>query len=555
MKKIFLLLFIIFIFLNLFAVSAQENETVIGENSEAIPDNPGIDENTAVSIETSISNSSIYIGNSTEVRVTVKNVGNNDINNLRIENIQTLDYKYYDREMGLISSFRPSDAPDTINTLHLDKFESINASWNYEVKSGDTIYFYLEDTLKVNETCGFKLIFNTTKSGFYDYVNFYCFAYHNNTILNNTGNKIKISQIPRTVYITRKIENDTLIIDANVSSLDNSVFSGTLPVKIADNIFSPTPRELYPKEVFNEAYIKFVNNTGTFSIKLPLSTHEVFPPGVLIEVEWYNAYSYNFIYDSFDEMLVQTRNFPGAKDLVKIYKNDTQFVVDARKLSCDNITFKVNGVSYVRDVNESGFAKLNINLKPGIYTIESFTHNYQFNKTITVLPTIIADNLVKYYKNDSQFYVKLVDFNNDSVASQNVTFNINGVFYTRQTNDDGIACLNINLNPGEYIITVIDPLTGLQMSYNITVLPVLYGMDVISYYDGTYDYLVKLVDEKGNALPNQIITFNINGLIYNSTTDANGEARLFVNLMPGRYIVTAKYLSSEISNNIVILEH
>ena len=555
MKKIFLLLFIIFIFLNLFAVSAQENETVIGEDSEVIPDNPGIDENTAVSIETSISNSSIYIGNSTEVTVTVKNVGNNDINNLRIENIQTLDYKYYDREMGLISSFRPSDAPDTINTLHLDKFESINASWNYEVKSGDTIYFYLEDTLKVNATCGFKLIFNTTKSGFYDYVNFYCFAYHNNTILNNTGNKIKISQIPRTVYITRKIENDTLIIDANVSSLDNSVFSGTLPVKIADNIFSPTPRELYPKEVFNEAYIKFVNNTGTFSIKLPLSTHEVFPPGVLIEVEWYNAYSYNFIYDSFDEMLVQTRNFPGAKDLVKIYKNDTQFVVDARKLSCDNITFKVNGVSYVRDVNESGFAKLNINLNPGIYTIESFTHNYQFNKTITVLPTIIADNLVKYYKNDSQFYVKLVDFNNDSVASQNVTFNINGVFYTRQTNDDGIACLNINLNPGEYIITVIDPLTGLQMSYNITVLPVLYGMDVISYYDGTYDYTVKLVDGKGNALPNQIITFNINGLIYNSTTDAEGEARLFVNLMPGRYIVTAKYLSSEISNNIVILEH
>lgn len=555
MKKIFLLLFIIFIFLNLFAVSAQENETVIGEDSEIIPDNPVIDENTAVSIETSISNSSIYIGNSTEVTVTVKNVGNNDINNLRIENIQTLDYKYYDREGGFISSFRPSDAPDTINTLHLDKFESINASWNYEVKSGDTIYFYLEDTLKVNATCGFKLIFNTTKSGFYDYVNFYCFAYHNNTILNNTGNKIKISQIPRTVYITRKIENDTLIIDANVSSLDNSVFSGTLPVKIADNIFSPTPRELYPKEVFNEAYIKFVNNTGTFSIKLPLSTHEVFPPGVLIEVEWYNAYSYSFIYDSFDEMLVQTRNFPGAKDLVKIYKNDTQFVVDARKLSCNNITFKVNGVSYVRDVNESGFAKLNINLNPGVYTIESFTHNYQFNKTITVLPTIIADNLVKYYKNDSQFYVKLVDFNNDSVASQNVTFNINGVFYTRQTNDDGIACLNINLNPGEYIITVIDPLTGLQMSYNITVLPVLYGMDVISYYDGTYDYLVKLVDGKGDALPNQIITFNINGLIYNSTTDANGEARLFVSLMPGRYIVTAKYLSSEISNNIVILEH
>ena len=553
MKKIFLLLIIIFIFFNLFAVSAQENETVISENSEiAIPDNTigRVADGTAVSIETSISNSSIYIGNSTEVTVTVKNVGTNDVNNLSIKNIQTLDLMIYDRETDLILYSRPTGAPDTIDTLHLDKFESINASWNYEVKSGDTIYFYLQDTLKVNETCGLKLIFNTTKSDFYNYVNLYCFAYYNNSILNNTHNNIKISQIPRTVYITRKIENDTLIIDANLSSLDNSVFSGTLPVKIADNLFSPE----YPREVFDDALINFVNNTGTASIKLPLSTHQVFATGLLIEVEWYRAYSYNFVYDSFDEMLVQTRNFPGADDLVKIYKNDTQFVVDARKLSCDNITFRINGVSYVREVNESGFAKLNINLNPGIYTIESFTHNYQFNKTITVLPTIIADNLVKYYKNDSQFYVKLVDFNNNSAASQNVTFNINGVFYTRQTNDEGIACLNINLNPGEYVITVIDPLTGLQMAYNITVLPILYGKDVTSKYGDSYDYTVKLVDGKGDALSNQTISFNINGFIYSSTTDANGEARLFVNLMPGQYIVTAKYLSSEISNNIVILE-
>ena len=549
MKKIFLLLFIIFIFLNLFAVSAQENETVIGEDSEVIPDNPVTDENTAVSIETSISNSSIYIGNSTEVTVTVKNVGTSDVNNLRIDTFQTVGDVSFSYNEFLF--FIPFSGPDSIDTLHLSDFESINGSWSYHEKKCDTINFYLTDTLKVNQTCAFKVIFNTTKAGFYDYVNFYCILYSNKTLLNHTYDKIKISQIPRTVYISRKIENNTLIMNANVSSFDNSVFSGLFPVKIADNIF-PSGSQ---KEEFESVFINFVNNTGTASIKLPLTSYKVYPPGVYIPIPIKDAYSYNFVYDSFDEMLVQTRNFPGAKDLVKIYKNDTQFVVDARKLSCDNITFKVNGVSYVREVNESGFAKLNINLNPGVYTIESFTHNYQFNKTITVLPTIIADNLVKYYKNDSQFYVKLVDFNNDSVASQNVTFNINGVFYTRQTNDDGIACLNINLNPGEYIITVIDPLTGLQMSYNITVLPVLYGMDVISYYDGTYDYTVKLVDGKGDALPNQIITFNINGLIYSNTTDAKGEARLFVNLIPGKYIVSAKYLSSEISNNIVILEH
>ena len=56
--------------------------------------------------------------------------------------------------------------------------------------------------------------------------------------------------------------------------------------------------------------------------------------------------------------------------------------------------------------------------------------------------------------------------------------NINGVFYNRTTNENGTARLNINLPPGEYILTAIDPLTGLQMSYNITVLPTFYVNDL-----------------------------------------------------------------------------
>ena len=42
---------------------------------------------------------------------------------------------------------------------------------------------------------------------------------------------------------------------------------------------------------------------------------------------------------------------------------------------------------------------------------------------------------------------------NDYNFFQNIQFNINGVFYNRATGDDGIARLNINLMPGQYIIT------------------------------------------------------------------------------------------------------
>ena len=513
----------------------------------------------AVSIETSVSNSTIYIGNSTEVTVTVKNVGNCDVNNLSIFNLQSYNSIEYWDDFGFISIIAIGP-PEKLDTLHFNSFESINGSWNYTIvndttdiihnRYGNYIVFNLTDTLKVNHSCSFKLIYNTTKKDFYNEDNLYFFMFSNNTLLNETKNTIKISQIPRTVYISRKIENNSLFVNATVSSLDNSVFSGELDIKVAENIFSPS----YPEELFNRPVIKFVNNTGNVSIELPLTTYKKYatgyiPPGA----PQYSVYSYRYVYDSFDEALVQ-KPYDATKDLVKIYKSDSQFVVNAKRLYCNNITFKINGVSYVREVNEAGFAKLNINLNPGVYTIESSTHNYQFNNTITVLPTLIGDNLVKYYMNDSQFDIKLIDSMGSPVASKNVTFNINGVFYSRQTNDEGIARLNINLSPREYIITAIDPLTGLKMSYNITVLPVLYGDDVLSYADGLYDYRVKLVDDTGNALSGQSVSFNVGGLIFNNITDANGEAKLFINLMPGKYIVTAQYLSAKISNNIIILE-
>lgn len=64
---------------------------------------------------------------------------------------------------------------------------------------------------------------------------------------------------------------------------------------------------------------------------------------------------------------------------------------------------------------------------------------------IKVLPTILADNLVKYYLNGSQFYVKVIDGSGNPIVNTNVSMNINGVFYVRQTNSEGIATLNIKL--------------------------------------------------------------------------------------------------------------
>ena len=72
---------------------------------------------------------------------------------------------------------------------------------------------------------------------------------------------------------------------------------------------------------------------------------------------------------------------------------------------------------------------------------------------ITVLPVLTAEDLTMQYKDGSQFKATLVDGQGKALSGAKIQFNVNGVFYYRTTNDEGVAALNINLMAGEYIIT------------------------------------------------------------------------------------------------------
>lgn len=563
MKKIFLVFVVIFIFINLVAVSAQDNDSavVISDNNlieSSDLSESAIGESPAVSIETHVSENSIYIGNQTEVSVTVRNVGNVDIDNLTIlESASTNTPWMISGENDLIWLTYTGYSQD-YEALNLSAFESSDY-WDYNISNYHqlTHNFILKDTLKINESSSFKLIYNSSKSDFYKNSHVCLFAHLNYTLLNETSDIINISPIPRDFHINRKIENNSLIVDVTVSSLDNSIFSGSIYIDVIQSSSSSFPFNYFHTPIDS---ILFINNTGHASFELPIKVYQDYSG--LIPEDFFTrpqkVYSNNFIFDDFDvnSILDVYCLYIDAKNLVKYYKNDSQFVVKTFVNSQKNVTFKINGVSYLRSIDDEGYAKLNINLNPGVYTIEIMGYSYyykNFTKKVTVLPTLAGDNLIKYYKNDSQFHIKLVDHAGNPVKSADVMFNINGVFYYRETNADGIAKLNINLNPGEYVLTAVDPLTGLHMSYNITVLSRLSGEDVFSYPVGSYYYGVKLVDDVGNLISGQLISFNINGVIFTNLTDANGEAKLFLNLMSGKYIVTAQYLSNRISNVITII--
>ena len=71
------------------------------------------------------------------------------------------------------------------------------------------------------------------------------------------------------------------------------------------------------------------------------------------------------------------------------------------------------------------------------------------------------------YMDGSQFKAKLVDGNGNPYPKQTVTFNINGVFYNRLTDSDGVAKLNIRLMAGQYIIT--SSYNGCNIANKITI--------------------------------------------------------------------------------------
>ena len=222
------------------------------------------------------------------------------------------------------------------------------------------------------------------------------------------------------------------------------------------------------------------------------------------------------------------------------------------------VYFTINGKVYARITDENGTASIAIRLLPSEYKASALfngTDDYDMaavNASVLVKNTILGNDTTLYFRNGTQYVAKFLDGNGKALANTDVKFNINGVFYTRVTDENGIARLNIRLDPASYIITAYNPVTGEQKANNITVLPRIIAKDLsMKYLDGS-TFNAALVDGQGKAISGVNITFNINGVFYHRTTNADGVTKLNIRLMPGEYIITSMYDECWASNKIII---
>jgi len=272
-------------------------------------------------------------------------------------------------------------------------------------------------------------------------------------------------------------------------------------------------------------------------------------------------YTITTFYHYTDGLATKTNNIEvlstiQANDVVKFFRNGTQYCAKfldgcGSPLVNASVIFNINGVFYKKQTDDNGMAKLNINLRPGVYILTAMHPDaLMYGSNITVLSTILANDVVKFFRNGTQYCAKFLDGCGSPLVNASVIFNINGVLYKKQTDYEGVARLNISLFPGKYILTAMHP-DGLMYGYNITVLSTIHGDDIVKFFRNGTQYCAKFLDGCGSPLVNASVIFNINGVFYKKQTDDNGMARLNINLFPGEYILTAIHLNGEEKANII----
>ena len=262
-----------------------------------------------------------------------------------------------------------------------------------------------------------------------------------------------------------------------------------------------------------------------------------------------------------------------AVDLTMTYKDGSAWTVsltDAKGevISGANVAFGIKGKTYTVKTDDEGVAKLTINLVPGTYDINATLVSPLYDAelveaTVTVnkaAAVLSASDLVMSYKDGSAWAVTLTDANGKAISGTNIAFSVKGATYNIKTDADGVAKLPIGLMIGEYDVsaTLNNPnYEADSISNTVTVSDYdakLVADDInMTYKDGT-SYDVQVVDGKGNniSVAYLVVKITIKGTSYNVKTDANGIAKLPINLAPGTYDISAEYNGKEITNTVVV---
>ena len=203
-----------------------------------------------------------------------------------------------------------------------------------------------------------------------------------------------------------------------------------------------------------------------------------------------------------------------CSDYSKYYKNtgkysSTFYDKKGKLLKNTAVKFKLNGKTTSVKTSSKGVATLAINLKPGKYsiTITNPKTTESLTKTVTIKSLIVTNDLTFNETQKGKFNVKILNSNGKASPNKKVTLKVNGKTYTKTTNKNGVATLDLSLGNGKYTLTTqySDLTVKNQITVNKKITPSRYTHTIL-----IPDHVNVTLD---NVFENSVYTSGLNGII------------------------------------------
>jgi len=254
-----------------------------------------------------------------------------------------------------------------------------------------------------------------------------------------------------------------------------------------------------------------------------------------------------------------------SHNITMYYKGNQKLEVlltDASNNPLENqiIHVKLNNEEYQLTTDGEGKVYLKLNLNVGNYTASiryNGSERYCFkdlNVSVEVKSTVSGIDVTKQYGTSSQYFAVFLDCEGKAIGNFKVTFRIGDRSFTATTLPNGISRLNINLNPGRYVIEAINPKTG-EIAYNSIFIfnRLMNNNDLTQNYGENKYFKVRAYTADGKVVGAGVkVTISIAGKNYIVKTDTDGYASFKINLKPETYAITASYGGVSVKNKVVV---
>lgn len=201
-----------------------------------------------------------------------------------------------------------------------------------------------------------------------------------------------------------------------------------------------------------KSYSKTTDSKGTASIDLNLNSGSYTAVTSFAATNKYEAQSI--------KSKITIKSTIKCSDFTKYYTNkaayySTFYDKKGKLLKDTAVKFKLNSKTYSVKTSAKGVGKLNVDLKPGKYSVSVINSKTSetIKKTITIKTIMETKDLTMNECDKKKFTVKILNSNGKLSPNKKVSIKVNGKTHTKTTNKTGIASLDINLKAGNYSIT------------------------------------------------------------------------------------------------------